>query len=399
MPQSAPSKNSAWCNRAETVLIAGSIGSSVAAVVLQQVTFAAITSIQLSFVVGLNSWSRKRFDEVNQQNQAAITQLQQQLSQGQNSFAQIEQATRQLPTHEELGDLQHNLEQLEADHQKRIEQLHEELRNQEWQLSQSRNELTSLHQTLKSTLPVDMDSFQNRIHDLKAHFESKARDLEKQFNHQPLLIQLEGQVSKAEQNIIYLLKLTADQKNFKGFFSDEYQNWQKQFQELSEKVSRLSLLEKFNPEDVRSDIQILLEEIQELEALIKKPLEVDGELALNDLREQITQLQKMISSVEQKVEKMNKDCQKSISFSNKGENELKKYSKALEENGLKLAEKICMLENRIIKIEKTIISPPPPSPLYTCDRCGKASHSMLIGGPFNNSRYCSLGCMRSDRTD
>jgi len=76
MPQSAPSRNSAWCNRAETVLIAGSIGSSVAAVVLQQVTFAAITSIQLSFVVGLNSWSRKRFDEVNQQNQSAITQLQ-----------------------------------------------------------------------------------------------------------------------------------------------------------------------------------------------------------------------------------------------------------------------------------------------------------------------------------
>src|SRR6478672_8159695 len=108
MPQSAPSKTSAWCNTAETVLIAGSIGSSVAAVVLQQVTFAAITSIQLSFVVGLGSWNRKRFDEINQQNQAVITQLQQQFLQGKQSFEQVSQATQQLPTYKEIGDLQHH---------------------------------------------------------------------------------------------------------------------------------------------------------------------------------------------------------------------------------------------------------------------------------------------------
>jgi flagellar biosynthesis chaperone FliJ len=198
MPQSAPSKTSAWCNTAETVLIAGSIGSSVAAVVLQQVTFAAITSIQLSFVVGLGSWNRKRFDEINQQNQAVITQLQQQILQGRQSFEQIEQTIRQLPTYKE-EDPQHRLEQLGIDYQKQIDQLHGEVRNQEGQLKQFIKNLTSLQQSLQSASSIDIDHFQDRIHDLKVYFESKVRTLDE--DNQSLVDQVNNRLVQIEETI------------------------------------------------------------------------------------------------------------------------------------------------------------------------------------------------------
>jgi len=61
----------------EVLLIASSIGGSIASIVFQQVAFAAITSIPLSLAVSFNSYNRKRLDEANQQ-QGRIIQVEQQ---------------------------------------------------------------------------------------------------------------------------------------------------------------------------------------------------------------------------------------------------------------------------------------------------------------------------------
>ena len=375
MPQSAPSRNSAWCNRAETVLIAGSIGSSVAAVVLQQVTFAAITSIQLSFVVGLNSWSRKRFDEVSQQNQSAITQLQQQLSQGQNPLNQIEQTIRQLPNYKKLEDLQHHLEQLEIDHQKRIDQLYEELRKQEDQLSQSARNLTSLEQSMQSISRIDIDSLQHGVHNLKDRFEIEFRASE---NNQSLIAELKNRLLTIEQDIDKSVSAPSDYDGFKEILT-RLQNVEGQSQSLNEQVSRLSFLKDFNPSDVQASLRILLEEIASLDVQINRPIEDSGKIYLVDLEAKISQLRETIDSLRTEM-----DSNEGIRI------EIREVSGSLKTSTSELSK-------RISKLEKLIIPTPSTQPL--CEWCGSICHSVYIGGLYDNCKFCSKGCRDSHRIE
>lgn len=393
MSQSAPAKSSAWYNKAETVLLAGSIGGSVAAVVLQQITFAAVTSIQLSLVVGIGSWNRKRFDEINQQNQSVITQLQQQILQGQQRLDQATQTTQQLPSYKEIVDLQHHLERLEADHQKRVSQLYGDLRNQESQQTQLRNELTSLYQALQSSPYKDVDLLQDRIHNLKAHFELKIRDLEKQFNRfsQPLLAQLEDQVSRTEQNIVYLLKSAAEKKEFEKLFAEECQNWKEEFQKLSEKLSNLDCLVGFSPEDMRRDIQILLNEIQEIEVQLKKISKASREENSDQLAQRFTHVQSRLDFLAENVNIENKELHASIILLNENGDE---YLKLIEENHSCISEKLSKLEKRIAGVEAVI-----KTPTYTCDWCGSICHLVYMGGLYDNCKFCSKGCRDSHRIE
>jgi hypothetical protein len=89
MPKFLGTINRNWFDTTEALLVVSSIGGSVAAIVFQQVTFAAITSIPLSLVVSLNSYNRRRLDEVTQQHQVSVVQLEQKFSNNQDFFDKV----------------------------------------------------------------------------------------------------------------------------------------------------------------------------------------------------------------------------------------------------------------------------------------------------------------------
>jgi hypothetical protein len=74
-----------WLNITEVLLIVASLGSSVAAVILEQVLLAALASVPLSLVVGLNSWEKNRLSQAYQESQASIIRLEKQLETWQSS--------------------------------------------------------------------------------------------------------------------------------------------------------------------------------------------------------------------------------------------------------------------------------------------------------------------------
>ncbi|MBW4488883.1 MAG: hypothetical protein KME12_13940 [Trichocoleus desertorum ATA4-8-CV12] len=409
MPQSAPSRNSAWCNRAEALLIAGSIGSSVAAVVLQQVTFAAITSIQLSFVVGLNSWSRKRFDEVNQQNQTVITQLQQQLLQGQNSFNQIEQVTRQLPTYKEIGDLQHHLERLETDNQKRINQLHEDLEKQEDQFNQLRKELSSLQQAPQSIPFVDVDSFQNEIHNLKSRFELKFREL-KGTNHS-LVDQVENRVAQVEKTVNKLLEI-ADSTTL---FSAQIQGFRKEIAGINVTASKLSFLSEFDPETLHADVQGLSVNLQKLESRIHE-MEINLKkisLINTEVENRTPQTQELFDFdfIQSEIDELDGRNQKLYLQISTLTNQLESYSSSIthrfQKSEIESTARFGTLEAEIkriyvyidSRINKNIPNPPGLTQPNTaaksvCAWCGKVCNSFVKGRVVEGYIFCSTSCRK-----
>ncbi len=74
-----------WLGITEVLLIASSLGSSVAAVILQQSLLATLASVPLSLALGLNSWEKNRISQAYQESQASLIRLEQQLQSWQDS--------------------------------------------------------------------------------------------------------------------------------------------------------------------------------------------------------------------------------------------------------------------------------------------------------------------------
>ncbi|HAX74450.1 MAG TPA: hypothetical protein DCY88_01080 [Cyanobacteria bacterium UBA11372] len=74
-----------WVSITEVLLIVSSLGSSVAAVILQQYLLATVASVPLSLAVGLNSWEKNRLSQAYQESQAKIIRLEEQLQSWQSS--------------------------------------------------------------------------------------------------------------------------------------------------------------------------------------------------------------------------------------------------------------------------------------------------------------------------
>jgi hypothetical protein len=107
MPNLSNNINRNWFANTEILLVASSIGSSVAAIIFQQVAFAAITSIPLSLAISLNSHNRRRVEEVDRQHKASVTHLEQKFSDKQEFTDKV---LYSLPTRSEVSDLEKRLE-------------------------------------------------------------------------------------------------------------------------------------------------------------------------------------------------------------------------------------------------------------------------------------------------
>lgn len=331
---------------------------------------------------------------MNQQNQAVITQLQQQFLQG---------AKQQLPTHKEIGDLQHHLERLEADYQKHISQLHEDLRNHESQHTQLRNELTSVRQTLQSIPRVDIDLLQDRIHNLQAHFEIKFRTLEENFN-QSSIDQLENRISRLEQTIAELSK-TAFIKNI---FDSYSQDLEKQLENLS--VFKSSFPDSFDPVVLGRDVRVLLNRTKELEDKLQEynvelktilaeatvtnhvTAHSDGLLSFDFVQSEVDELDRRNKNLFNEVELLKENISshsKSVSHRiQKNQIEVKAWLSQLE----KEIQKIRYDVNRVSSIsKKDNLEKKSQDDEPICYRCGKVCES-VIKGKVLDYVFCSRGC-------
>ncbi len=432
MPQLSD-KNATWLQTTETVLLAGSIGSSVASVVLQQVTFAAITSVQLSLVLGLNSWNRKRWDDLNQQNQSAIAQIQQQLLKDQSSVHQIEATIRQLPTHQDIttlqqlsesaiaqiqqqllkantrqlptyqdiATLQQQLEQLKTDHQKRLNQLSEARSDREIQFEQAAiekveisvnkklsqltqeiqeqkvlarhtsQELSVLQQAATLNTSEDIELIQNRIHDLRAYIQTNLEKLEvrvQESSQNWVKSQISSQI---EPFLSQLKNLPSEYASFEKRLLENQQTYNNQLQQISNQFVKLSSLQDFNPDDIRHDIQILLEELGKLEDKINSGFSESASQKVSvALEEYITQSHTSLKS----------DLQKT-------DIEIDRIFKLIED-----------LDHKFQEIQKGILerSNKPTTP---CEHCGRICNPIFVGGLYDNYNFCSKECRKTWTTN
>jgi chromosome segregation ATPase len=450
-------KNAVWLNTTETILLVGSVGTSVASVVLQQVTFAAITSVQLSLVLGLNSLNRKRFDDLNQQNQNAIAQIHQQLKEH-KPFNQIESTIRQLPNYQDIATLQQQLEQLKTDHpkqlsqqnqdittlqrqleqlkldhpkrfnqlnqdiatlqqqleqlktdhQKWLNQLNEDINNQEHQFNQIHTGLNSLRQNADLTSRANTEALQNRIHELKADFEIKIRELEIN-SDRPTVFELKTRLNELEKSI-HQLKLLANSENFKNLFNDHNKDIHQDFKKFRDQILHLD-------SSISSKVQGLSTKAQELENQIEKLqtafLYQEGKPQqsneLNDqMKDLIELLQLEIDDLDERQKKLGNQLESHSS------NVTQRFQKAdidLNVNFNELQEEIHKLRCYIDEIisqkppqppgipNPSIPAETPISPQTVCDWCHGICTSIFVGGPYNNSQFCSKGCMQSYTKD
>lgn len=203
--------------KTEILLVASSIGSSVAAIIFQQVAFAAVTSIPLSLAISLNSSNRKRLESVEQQHKASIIQLEQ------NSDKQefISKVLYSLPTHAELADIDARLEAYKSGLAEQLYTLNEQQSNTHLELQQINNYHTNaadlqqrlcvLENLLQLHSPAHLHT---ELQENQVSIEGKIRKLEQQFNNlsisdlQHQLLQLQDlvnnlQLSSTESTELY----------------------------------------------------------------------------------------------------------------------------------------------------------------------------------------------------
>lgn len=436
MPQLSD-KNATWLKTTETVLLAGSIGTSVASVVLQQVTFAAITSVQLSLVFGLNSLNRKRFDDLNEQNQNAIAQIQQQLKE-QKLFAQIEANIRQLPTYQDIATLQQQLEQLKTDHpkqlsqqnqdiatlqrqleqlkldhpkcfnqlnqdiatlqrqleqlktdhQKRLNQLNEDINNQEHQFNQIHIGLTSLRQKVDSVSPTNTEDLQNRIHELKAYFEIKIRRLETNID-QLTASGVESRLDKLEKST-NRLKVITSPENTRKLFNEHSQDIYQGLKESRNQISSLNDSVSLKTRELFAKAQDLENQIEKLQTA--SPHQEGKPQQSNELNDQMKDLIELLQLEIDDLDERQKNLGNRLELHSS--NVTQRFQKADIDLDVKFNE----LQEEIHKL-RSIILPPPPPPQTVCDWCRGICTSIFVGGPYNNSQFCSKGCMQSYTKD
>lgn len=127
--------NPNWFAKTEVLLVASSIGSSVAAIIFQQFAFAAITSIPLSLAISLNSSNRKRLESVEQQHKASIIQLEQ----NSNKQESINEVLYSLPTRADLTDIEKRVEAYKSAFAEQLYSLNKQQSNTDLELQQINN--------------------------------------------------------------------------------------------------------------------------------------------------------------------------------------------------------------------------------------------------------------------
>lgn len=193
--------------KTEFLLVASSIGSSVAAIIFQQVAFAAITSIPLSLAISLNSSNRKRLESVERQHKASIIQLEQKFSDKQEFISKV---LYSLPTHAELADIDTRLEAYNSGLAEQLYTLNNQQSNTHLELQQINNYHTNANLQQRLCVLENLLQLHNPAHlhtELQENLvsiEGKIGKLDQQFNNlsisdlQHQLLQIQELVNKLQ---------------------------------------------------------------------------------------------------------------------------------------------------------------------------------------------------------
>lgn len=401
MPKFLGKINRNWFDTTEALLVVSSIGGSVAAIVFQQVTFAAITSIPLSLVVSLNSYNRRRLDEVTQQHQVRVVQLEQ----NREFFNKF---LSSLPTHSELVDIENSFSARTTTFTEQLDTLNKQQNNTHLQLQQINNchhKLADIQQrvcVLESLLqPYNPTHLRIELQETQVSVEGKIKKLEQQFNNLPLLdlqqlLQIQYLVEKLQVS-------STESTNLNKYLLGEIQSISQQIQILTGKTEELSLAHT----EMRSqlnlleslDIDKLCDEIKsisfnELKTSFKTSTELNQQLA-EEVQTLHEQMQAVSSSVSERIIALRVELQSHQIYVEKSETKihaelykLADWYKQLDTRLQKRSKKSNVDTN--IKIEKQEIT---KTIQHVCEHCHRNYQKQPIkGGYFLNYNFCSDGC-------
>lgn len=411
--------NHNWFAKTEILLVASSIGSSVAAIIFQQVAFAAITSIPLSLAISLNSSNRKRLESVEQQHKASIIQLEQNFYDKQKF---INEVVYSLPTRADLTDIESRFEAYNCAFAEQIYTLNNQQSNTHIELQQINNyhSIADLQQricVLESLLQLHNPAhLRTELQENLVSIEGKIGKLEQQFNNSPIsdlqhqFLQVQALVNKLQLSSTESTELY---KCLVGKFqslSQQVQSVNSKTQELSlahtEIQSQLNALAAPNLDKIDDEIKFLYAFVdREFQAFVDR---VEGKIIdstelkqhlveeVQSLRQQIQAVSSSVSeritniqvelqnhqiSVEKSESKMYADIYELTDWYRKLENELQKQYKKIS-------------SNKSIKTENPETQVFTPKTIkYECAYCNQNYQNKSIqGGHFLSYNFCSHSC-------
>lgn len=303
--------NNTNCNgfaKTEVLLVVSSIGSSIAAIIFQQVAFAAITSIPLSLAISLNSSHRKRLESVEQQHKASIIQLEQ----NSNKQESINEILYSLPTRAELANIESRLEAYNSAFAEQYT-LTKQQNNTDLELEQINNyhSIADVQQrlyVLENLIQLHNPTHQHtELQENIVSIEAKIRKLEQQFNNLPIsdlqhqLLQLQELVNKLQLNSTESTQLYKCLLGEIQFLSQQVQSVNSKTQELSfahtEIQNQLKSLKAPNLDKIDDEIKFLYAFVdREFQALVAR---VEGKII--DATELKQHLVEDVQSISQQV--------------------------------------------------------------------------------------------------
>ncbi len=411
MSKLSSSINRNWFANTEILLIASSIGSSVAAIIFQQVAFAAITSLPLSLAISLNSHNRRRIEEVERQYKASVTHLEQKFSDKQEFTDKV---LYSLPTRSELSDLEKRLEAYRTTFTEELSTLNQQsnLNLELHKIDIDRKKIVDVQQRLyvlesllQSYNPTDLNP---ELQETLVSFEGKVKKLELQFNNLPLsnlqqqFIQLQQIVNKLQVSSTEATQLDKCLLGEIHHISQQFQSVNSKTQELSfaytEMRSQINLLEPANPDKIFDQIKFLL--FNDSHTGIAKSTEINQHL-VEEVQSIHQQIQAVSSSVSERIKALQVELQTQRLFVEKSERkihedlyELADWYKNLENELKKLGEKSgSTTSNKVQKSEVKVSSTNKIK--YVCDHCHRNyEHQPIEGGYFFNNKFCRPFCKK-----
>jgi len=405
----------------EVLLIASSIGGSIASIVFQQVAFAAITSIPLSLAVSFNSYNRKRLDEANQQ-QGRIIQVEQQFLKYKEF---VNEALYSLPNRSELAGIESLLEARNAVFTEQLGKLKEQI-NAYLELQKVNtwhSEVCDVQQRLcvvESLIELyNPSQLRTELQEIQTSVEGKAKKLDQQFHNLPIS-NLQYQLSQIEELVKKLQVNSAEYAQLNKYFLGEIKSISQQVQTLTGRTEELSFADRqFQAFVARVEGRIIdpdssanhpklgkLEEIEQLKQLfhvlqagITTSTELNQHLAqeVQSLQQQIqsassnvserisslqVELQKQIVSKEKFEHKISTDLYELTDWYRKLDRQLQNYSK---NNSLDTNSKPKNKEPKISLKETQ----------SRCEYCHRIYQTQSIeGGEFLNYKFCSRSCKK-----
>ena len=410
--------NPNWFAKTEVLLVASSIGSSVAAIIFQQVAFAAITSIPLSLAISLNSSNRKRLESVDQQHKASIIQLEQ----NSNKQQSINQLFYSLPTRAELADIESRLEVYKSAFAEQLYTLTKEQTNTDLELQQINNyhDIADVQQrlyVLENFLQLHNPAhLRTELQENLVSTEAKIRKLEQQFNNLPIsnlqhqLLQLQEQVNKLQLNSTESTQLYQCLLGKIEFLSQQVQSVNSKTQELSlaqtEIQNQLNSLSAPNLDKIDDEIKFLYAFVdREFQALVAR---VEGKII--DTTELKQHLVKEVQSISQQVQAVSSSVSERIT---KIQVELQSHQISVENSESKIYADLYELTDWYRKLENELHKQSKKSSLdtsiktenqgskvfspkkiqYECAYCNQNYQTKSIqGGHFLSYNFCSHSC-------